>query len=76
MFDSSLQINSLKFDFEVTEVTKGKVNILLSKPQDRMANVKEYLLHHLAFSFEDIQGLHTVEAEMEAASLLHGLMLP
>ena len=38
-------------------------NILLSDPQDRMANVKEYLLHHLAFSFEDIQGLHTVEAE-------------
>ena len=38
-------------------------NILLSDPQNRMANVKEYLFHHRNLAFENIQGLHTVEAE-------------
>ena len=38
-------------------------NILLSDPQDRMANVKEYLFHYRNLAFENIQALHTVEAE-------------
>ena len=38
-------------------------NILLSDPQNRMANVKEYLFHYRNLAFENIQGLHTVEAE-------------
>ena len=38
-------------------------NILLSDPQNRMANVKEYLFYYRNLAFENIQGLHTVEAE-------------
>ena len=38
-------------------------SILLSDPQNRLANVKEYLFHYRNLAFENIQGLHSVEAE-------------
>ena len=38
-------------------------NILLSDPQNRMANVKDYLFYYRYLAFENIQGLQTVEAE-------------
>ena len=49
-------------------------NILVSQPQYRMANVLERLFKCQNMMFWSIQGLHTVEAENGAASLLDGLM--